>query len=143
MTAEEWYEFSEEDEEIEEPDDLAGHMVVLRDIMRSYDLSFVMDVRDSAFMARLEEAVRMLGMGLTLHAGSATQMDDGLFESTCVLRISYGSESEEHMYRAVSTDPAIATLLSARGALSDASLLNTPEFRGDGHRVDIEIPCSA
>ncbi len=124
MTAEDECLFSEDDEADESPDDLAGRITLLKDVMSSYDLSFMMDIRDPIYMSKLGEAVGALGIRLELSAEPPTVIGDGLFESISHMAIRYGMEVAEYSYRSVSSDPALAMILAARGVLSMASLIN-------------------
>ncbi len=124
MISEDEYSFSEDDEPADTSDDLAGRIMLLKDVMSSYDLSFMMDVRDPMYMSKLYEAVGALGLRLELSADPPVDIGDGLFESRSRMAIRYGMEAAEYSYRSVSVDPALAVILAVRGALSMASLIN-------------------
>ncbi len=127
MSAEDEYVFTEDDEVTEEQDSLAGRLLVLRDVMSSYDLSFLMDIRDPMYMSKLNEAVGALGLRLELSAEPAKDIGGGLYESRSRMAVEYRMESAEYSYRAVSVDPVLTMLLAVRGVLSMASLLNQPK----------------
>lgn len=127
MSAEEEYAFTEDDETAEDQDNLAGRLLVLRDVMSSYDLSFMMDIRDPMYMSKLNEAVGALGLRLELSAEPAKDIGGGLYESRSRMAVEYRMESAGYSYRAVSVDPVLTMLLAVRGVLSMASLLNQPK----------------
>ena len=139
MTSEDEFVFSEDDEPAEPGDGLAGRLLVLRDVMSSYDLSFMMDVRDPIYMSKLDEAVGALGLHLELSAEPARDIGGGLYESRSRMTAEYRMESAEYSYRAVSVDPALTMLLAVRGVLSMASLLNPPKDVDVGGGLGLSI----
>ena len=67
-----------EDDGTEGPEDcdedsFDTRVAVLRDIMDSYDWSFLLDVRDPLFLSRLREALGFLGLGLDMRAGPSVE----------------------------------------------------------------------
>lgn len=117
----------EEEEECwdDAPEDLGSRMAVLRDIMSGYDWSYLLDVRDGAFLSRLDEALGLLGM--TVHAESGTPIRDGaVWRCTAVLSIAHNGEAARFRASAVSDDPRMSAVLSGRAVFAAAGLVGPP-----------------
>lgn len=125
MMPEDAYVFGVDDDELPEAEEtLEMRHAVLKDVMGSYDLSFVLDVRDSMFASRLTEAARVLGIGMHLRVSPAEDIGHGMSRSTAVLELSYGSEMQTYGADALGTESDDAVLMAARRVMVAAGLLN-------------------
>ena len=128
MMSEDDYVFGEDDDEVADAgDSLAMRHVILSDVMASYDLGFILDVRDEMFMSRLSEAAGVLGIGIHMHVAPAEGAGDGISRSSAVLELSYRGETETYSADSMCAASDDAALMAARRVLVSAGLLNEPE----------------
>ena len=139
MTVDEGYELTDDGSEsdvdpVEDP--LESRLVVLRDIMRGYDRSFLLDVRDRMFVSRLGEALDLLGLDLELSTRPPAR-EGRLYRSDAEVIVRRGNEARRYRSSHVSSDPAYAVLAASRGAFESAGLMRPPEPSSGGVRISI------
>ena len=120
-------------------DCLESRMRILRDVMLSYDWSFLGDVRDRMYVGRLEEALGFLGMRLDARV-SVEGLPDGGFAATATVEVGYGEESTRFTSASESPDRTGAVLVSALAAFRAAGLVGTPRpLEGGGLRLALGV----
>ena len=120
-----------EDDGTEGPEDcdedsFDTRVAVLRDIMDSYDWSFLLDVRDPLFLSRLREALGFLGLGLDMRAGPSVE-EGGCYRSDAEVVLCMGNETRRYRASRASSDSTGAVLSASRAAFEAAGLVRPPE----------------
>lgn len=124
----------DDDLDREEDDGIDAGLRVLRDVMLSYDWSFLLDVRDPLYTSRLGEALDLLGMSLEATA-SGPVPEGGCHRSDAVVVVRRGGESRRFSASASASDPTSAVLEAARAAMAEAGLIAPPLTVSGGVRL--------
>lgn len=123
MTPEEQYRFTDEEEESEDDEDCLGsRLTILRDIMNSYDTSFIWDIRDDMYRSKLNEALVFTGISLRSRTRVMDE-DAGMFGCRSELKLSYGGESLGYVGEFRSSDRNVSAVVSLRVAFHEAGLI--------------------
>lgn len=101
---------------------LEGGLVILRDVMSSYDWRYLADVRDELFVARLDEALKLVGLELRASA-KQTSAEGGLYTCESEVMIYMTGAKEVHRATFTATSPSVAMLMAMREAFAAAGLL--------------------
>lgn len=101
---------------------LDGSMVILRDVMSSYDWRYLVDVRDELFVARLDEALKLVGLELSASA-KQTSAEGGLYTCESEVMIYMTGAKEVHRVSFTASSPSAAMLMAMREAFAAAGLV--------------------
>lgn len=115
-------------------DGIDARLGILRDVMQSYDWSFLLDVRDRSYVCRLEEALGFLGLSLEATASDPVP-EGGLHRATARVRIRLGGECRSFDGICTASDPTAAVLLASRAAFAAAGLILAPRAISGGIRL--------
>lgn len=115
-------------------DGIDARVRILRDVMLSYDWSFLLDVRDRAYVGRLEEALGFLGLSLEASAPDPVP-EGGLYRATSDVRIRLGRDARTYTGAYTASDPTSAVLMASRAAFAAAGLLSSPRPISGGIRL--------